>query len=802
MTAVTLLLVEDDPSLQEGVRDLLEIADFDYSVTVVTASDGLEALDRLKETAVDLIISDIMMPNMSGYELLGHVRENPDWVHVPFIFVSAKGRKQDMIEGRLSGAEMYITKPFDSLELIDMIKIQLNRSLNTRAHQKREMSSLKREVLQVLNHEFRTPLTYVTAYYEMLASSISVYKDTENVGDFLRGIRTGCERMSNLVEDMIHVMDARSGELFHRYREEGAFCQNGVQRFLQLKEKFLLLAEKEKVDFQFEIPQELPHFFCLESEYFIAIGHLVENGIKFSSARINRDRTGEVRVSLLAEDGCLKVNVHDNGIGIPSSVQSQIFDMFFQYKRDKYEQQGSGMGLTIAKGIIDAHHGTLTVASKEGEGTAVEAEIPIMPAWPSDAAPQDDAVNLSADLSSQRLAHLLIVEDEDSVRDGLVDLLRIADTAYKFTFDTACDGVEGLEKAAQRKPDLIISDVMMPKMNGYDFVSKLRQSPDFVQVPVIFLSARTDKKEILHGRRIGAEDYLTKPYDSNELLSLTTAVLNRYFQLKKSADSDFEQLKINILSMLRPDFLGSLADVDNYSVLISNSSSDLNTSSDLRDALLGIQAGSQRVSELVEDFISLAEIQTGEAKTSFENQGQSTIEVAKLFEPYVENSPGRDAAGVKFNFMVDEQTRPVVIDKAGIERAIKRLISISEINCLKGNGQTVYIELEEREPHLQIEIWHDGKNLDQHTSGLIQATLTDPTNNWGDHDAKELVYGPRLIIARHFIEASGGKLVFISGHKDDGSLTSDAFSILLPFAEKDSGKGDAVDSAAFHLNSF
>src|SRR5688572_521102 len=126
--SATILLVEDDQSLLDGISDLLEVADMGYQVHALTASNGRAGLARIAEETPDLIISDIMMPLMDGFEFLAEVRKNPAWIHIPFIFLTARGEKRDIQEGRSSGAELYITKPFDNDELLQLVKGQLDRT--------------------------------------------------------------------------------------------------------------------------------------------------------------------------------------------------------------------------------------------------------------------------------------------------------------------------------------------------------------------------------------------------------------------------------------------------------------------------------------------------------------------------------------------------------------------------------------------------------------------------------------------------------------------------------------------------
>jgi DNA-binding response OmpR family regulator len=154
----TILVVEDDPAMIEALRDILDLAGYG----VVTARNGVEALAVLGQRLPDLIISDIQMPRMDGYQFYGQVRAHPDWVRVPFIFLTAKGQKADVRRGKMLGADDYLTKPFDEADLLVAVQAKLNRRAELDAAPGRQMCVLKRTIVTTLNHEFRTPRTDIS----------------------------------------------------------------------------------------------------------------------------------------------------------------------------------------------------------------------------------------------------------------------------------------------------------------------------------------------------------------------------------------------------------------------------------------------------------------------------------------------------------------------------------------------------------------------------------------------------------------------------------------------------------------
>ncbi|NJN54311.1 MAG: hybrid sensor histidine kinase/response regulator, partial [Anaerolineae bacterium] len=219
---VTILVVEDDVDMLDGIADALEAYPSRYKLHILKAGNGQVALSLLALHVVDLIVSDIMMPQMDGFEFLRYVRQNPDWARIPFIFLTARGKQVDVRKGRLSDADLYMTKPFVMGELAELIQTQLDRSFERQKRRELTLELLKKNMMQILNHEFRTPLTYVTAYYDMLdryLRNLETSQVSRNYGEYLHGIQTGCVRLTKLVGALIQVIELRSGEMVQQFAQ-------------------------------------------------------------------------------------------------------------------------------------------------------------------------------------------------------------------------------------------------------------------------------------------------------------------------------------------------------------------------------------------------------------------------------------------------------------------------------------------------------------------------------------------------------------------------------------------------------
>jgi signal transduction histidine kinase len=618
---VIILLVEDDKSMLDGMSDLLQAVDIGYDVNVLTASNGLEALEAIKETTPDLIVSDIMMPRMDGFQFLAEVQKRPDWIHIPFIFLTARGEKHEIHKGRLSGAALYITKPFHSIELLELLKSQLDRKFQLEKTHQQSVNNLKKDILQILNHEFRTPLTYVTAYYEMLAQSIDTYASVDNFSEYLRGIQAGYTRLNRLIEGFIAVIELRTGESEQVFKQNAKAIPNINQIVQEAIKHSQIKAEQQDIEILYRPCENPPIIFGDAHSLTIVFEQLLDNAVKFTAPRFTSFSDARICVTTQVVDDEMRVSVQDNGMGLPHSIQGQVFDLFTQHNRDQLEQQGAGIGLTIAKGVVDLHHGRIELESEEGVGSTFTV---ILPVYNEQATPSSNG-------RAAQHATILLVEDDYYLLQGLKELLEIYEGKYKLTIHTAMNGRYGLKALGKYQPDLIISDIMMPEMDGYVFLEHVRQKPDWIQIPFIFLTAKGERPDIHRGLRSGAEEYITKPYDSDELLGLVVKQLDRHFRLQRTLSQDFDALKKSILELITPDFRVPLASVANYSVQLEQSVQAAQTESELKNSLHGIQASSLRLSSLIEDFISLAELKTGEAEMAYDLRVSKITDIGILF---------------------------------------------------------------------------------------------------------------------------------------------------------------------------
>ncbi len=361
-----ILVVEDHESLLAAIQHVLEIEDY----SVLTAIDGVEALDMMDKVRPDLIVADIMMPRMNGYEFYEAVRARPEWVPIPFIFLTARSEKEDMLKGKSLGVEDYIVKPFDPEELVIAVQARLKRTQAIQEASEADFEQLKQQIVNTLSHELRTPLTYIQGYTALALEDTHTAKYLQ---DFLLAIKGGADRLTRLVEDMLLLVQLDTGQAMKDFESLADVQQdlNGIVK--HTVQQYAEQASTQDMTLQVETTPNPPQIRLCEPFFVNALGRLVDNAIRFS-----RNDGKQVTVSIRASDEWGEIIVQDEGIGIATEQVPHLFERFRQIDREEMEQQGAGLGLAIAQGLIALHGGEITVDSKLGEGSTFTIRLPIV----------------------------------------------------------------------------------------------------------------------------------------------------------------------------------------------------------------------------------------------------------------------------------------------------------------------------------------------------------------------------------------------------------------------------------------
>ena len=767
---INILVVEDNESIRLGIKDWLEsnvlsIKDEQFQAIVSTATDGVEGLEQMAPLPPDLIICDIKMPRMNGYEFLSHIRKDPRWLSIPFIFLTAKNTEEDQDRGKLEGANIFIPKPFEPKKLLELVNSQLNRSAAVKQQKKQYLDSFKSHTLQILNHEFRTPLTFILAFYELLESGVETsgthYQNEYE--KYLRGIQAGCVRLSKVIENFMMMLQIFSGETSEEHAAKAATIMNFNELIDQAVTTCRLGNDMSKAVISVNSPDSLPPIQGVPAHVVTILANVIENGIKFA----RRDTLDKTEVSILVdvEPDWLLVSVCDNGQGVPDEAKPFIFDLFYQHNRALNEQQGMGVGLTIARELIQLHGGRIDLQKREDSpGSCFVLRFPLL----------DLALETQTAVLAKKTATVLVVEDDLDLRAGLLDQLEKMPRNYSLTLLVAANGKQGLDILKQQVPDLIISDIMMPHMSGYEFLQEVRKNPAWLHIPVIFLTAKGKPPDKHKAFILGVDDYLTKPYESRKLIQFVEAQLDRKAQMQGQLNQEFDSLKHSILTLVTPNFRQPLFFVNEYVDKLESQLDQLEKTNDIQHSLNGIQKGSIWLKRLVDDLIYLAELQTGEAKELFTHMSQRIPSVAVLLAEYTQIHA---APLLEENIQLHCQT--ISTDSGGLvgniaqlSESMTRLIRVGTNHSISAHPpHDVTLFVEHNDSTITIVI-HFDSTLPTEVADTIQTVLTSSEAEATLRHTFE--FGTDISIVQGYIQIHRGQLKLENGEN------SFAFHITLP----------------------
>ncbi len=365
----TILLVEDNEDLRENASLVLNLEGYH----VFPARDGLEALQMLLrgDCKPDLIVSDISMPNMDGYQFFEAIHKIPDLRVVPFIFLTARGSAHDIRFGKQLGVDDYLPKPFNADDFLIAVASKLKRTQEIRDHAEQALDNARRDMVQLLSHELRTPITYVAGGFALLSEHLEQGDLPNDMQISMNLIHNGTQRLNRLAEQMVSYTELVSGHAQLQLDSLGAPCnlQLLVQDAIRIVQRELSERSTQfRLDVQTAEPIEVVTIPDILSD---ALYEVLRNAAQYSP------ETSEVIVTLAAENGDAVLTVTDHGRGIPAEDLETIWDILIQSERHMYEQQGAGMGLPLVKQIMRLHGGQASLQSEVNVGTTVTLRLPM-----------------------------------------------------------------------------------------------------------------------------------------------------------------------------------------------------------------------------------------------------------------------------------------------------------------------------------------------------------------------------------------------------------------------------------------
>jgi len=631
--------------------------------------------------------------------------------------------------------------------------------------QLQELDEAKTSFFANVSHELRTPLMLILGPLESLLAG----RDRHDFKTVLESMNMNANRLLRQVNMILNFAKLEAGN------QDCNFETSNVGNILTMLIKSLdPTAESRAMRLEYSGIDELPNSVFDSEKVETVLSNLLSNAVKFTPDG------GRISVRAGSASNKIWVEVEDTGRGIPINQQGKIFERFHQVPDSGKgaKIQGTGLGLSLSREYARMHDGELTVKSRPGAGSVFRMELPLEPSKAYLAAsksteepPQgiepdkrfgstSGSIKSSfADLAQPSLSQaqiapedqvgedaplILVVEDNDDMRNFIAGSL-----SHHYRVQTAADGMAGLDAAHRLHPDLIVSDVMMPRLDGFGMLKRLRESATLERTPVILVTARTGANEVVQGLELGAIDYVTKPFRIAELEARIETQLrmvriqnqldereSRLIAVGQMAGTIAHDLRSPLTSLgLRVDVLGMAAQAQGFEEVVG-------------EDLTVMKRSLGRASAMVND---LMEFLSGEAV----HLNIEEVQIAPFLQEMVTDmAPRLTSAGIDLQLKVsDPEILRVAMDRERMARVVQNLVTNSfeaitqfENAC----GDSIIIQASGSRGNLVLRIADNGPGIPEQVS----ATLFKPFATAG----KPKGTGLGLSIVQNMVEAHGGTI--------------------------------------------
>ncbi|MBN2006833.1 MAG: response regulator [Anaerolineae bacterium] len=537
----TLLVVDDTPANLGVAADYLEMCGFE----IITATSGENGLDKAARLHPDLILLDVMMPGVNGFEACRRLKADKTTQDIPVIFMTALVSEDDKVQGFEAGGVDYVTKPILHRELLARVTTHLR--IQDQARQLIELNAGKDKFFSILAHDLRGPFGPLLQLSEILAGE-AVKGETQNVQSLSARLHEGAEVVYQLLENLLQWARIQQGRMPYA-PETLSLAEMAEQVFRLLYD----VATQKNIMLQSQVGAEVK----VQGDAAMlnaVLRNLVSNAIKFTpqGGRV----TTQACLSKRSVAGkWVEVLVCDTGVGMSPEDQSKLFRLDVHHSTEgTAQEQGTGLGLLVCREMVEKHGGELWVESTVGQGTKMHFTLPLDAATPEDAFatpvveeevapvvvepahPLDDSTHLLRQVMTEMrekrrdpTAHLpereeifvgkriLLADDEVLEAFALSRLL----TEKGLSVTIVRSGAKVLEALEGVEFDLILLSVRIKDMDGYETIRRIRMQERWQTLPVLALIAKAtlaDDREKC--RQLGMSDCLPKPVDADEMFSV------------------------------------------------------------------------------------------------------------------------------------------------------------------------------------------------------------------------------------------------------------------------------------------
>jgi signal transduction histidine kinase/ActR/RegA family two-component response regulator len=397
------------------------------------------------------------------------------------------------------------------------------KTMNTELQRANEV---KNKFLSIMSHELRTPLTVINGYLSLVLD-----KNYGNPSRELRDIITVVKEQGNsqlgLIEDLLDLTRIESGEF--RLHKQGITPNDLIERAV---ENFRPKYEEKSITVEIHADNEMPEVYWDFQKMLQVFQNLLDNSLKFTPAG------GKIEIIASSKSDFIELRVKDNGIGIPKDRLEQVFERFYQVDSSSTRRYGgSGLGLSIVREIVIAHNGKIFVESDEGHGTNF---LLLMPTGEPEKPMESDSLSAGGDgfISAPRGdGQTILVVDDD---EAFLKMMKMILPKEGYRVHYTSDSTKVIQYTKKHKADLIMLDLMMPEMDGYEVCRKVRKDAEVRNTPILVVSAAGGKEVTRRVFEAGADEHITKPFDQQDILYRINYLLDRAVKLSMEEESEGE----------------------------------------------------------------------------------------------------------------------------------------------------------------------------------------------------------------------------------------------------------------------
>ncbi|UBM61871.1 response regulator [Candidatus Sulfidibacterium hydrothermale] len=512
------ILVVDDMAI--NLELIKSVLGKDGKYSLVTVTDGVSAIRKAKTNNFDLILLDIMMPGMDGYEVCKILKSYPTTKDIPIIFLTALNDPKNIQKAFQFGAVDYISKPFSKEELTARVNLHISLKHTTeeliKAKRAAESAAEAKAIfLANMSHELRTPMNGIIGMVDILKRTPL----TDAQREYLSIIESSGENLLTIINDILDLSKIEAG---HMELENIPFSlKEELTRVMNILQ---VIADKKKLPLVLKIADGVPPYVSGDPVRLKQIIiNLVNNAIKFTDK-------GSVTVSVEkkgVEDGKVQLlfKVMDTGIGISPEGQKKLFQSFSQVDKSTTRKYGgTGLGLMISKNLTHMMGGEIGVESVEGVGSTFWFYV-YLDVSDEESYKKQNETEQQSDLTKKRIQlklHILLAEDNKI--NQKVATLNLNNLGHDV--DVANNGKEAVEMFKNGNYDIIFMDVHMPEMDGVEACKKIREIEKkenrIKKIPIIAMTANTSEDERKKYLEAGMDGYVAKPFKQKELIEIFT----------------------------------------------------------------------------------------------------------------------------------------------------------------------------------------------------------------------------------------------------------------------------------------